>query len=121
MLLGACLGCMTAATFQGSSPCAPTKFNESNQQLNLIVPFDVRFDFRHGNARGNECKISIVDKSPQAPARRHEASIDVRRTQEASRRPAGVSYLLPIQRMITTTTGGCDDDVPDLQSGGGGN
>jgi hypothetical protein len=26
---------------QGSSPCAPTKFNESNQQLNLIVPPDV--------------------------------------------------------------------------------
>jgi hypothetical protein len=39
---------------QGSSPCAPTKFNESNQQLNLIVPFDVRFDFRRGNACGNE-------------------------------------------------------------------
>jgi hypothetical protein len=29
--------------------------------------------------------------------------------------------LLPIQRMITTTTGGCDDNVPDLQSGGRGN
>jgi len=39
---------------QGSSPCAPTKFIESNQQLNLIVPFDAVCDFRRGNACGNE-------------------------------------------------------------------
>ena len=33
------------------------------------------------------------------PRRCHDATIDVRRTQEASRRPAGVSYLLPIQHI----------------------
>jgi hypothetical protein len=27
----------------------------------LIVPFDARFDFRRGNACGNECKISVDD------------------------------------------------------------
>jgi hypothetical protein len=59
---------------QGSSPCAPTNFTEQNQHLNLIVPFDVRFDFRRGNACGNKWKISVDDFAPTGRCQRSPVS-----------------------------------------------
>jgi hypothetical protein len=86
------------------SPNSPNKINN----LLIKAKSTPRATFAMATPVATSAKFRLLINSARIAVTRspvHDASIDVRSTQEASRRPVGVSYLLPIQRMITTTTG----------------